>query len=445
MSPKLRFASVLCFVPVLCTAQDNLKAIIERLDRLEQENRALREEMRSLRLELAAQRPATAPESSSAPLTERVEVLESRTADLAQTKVETSSRFPLTITGMALFNAFYNTPNSGDAQYPTTASATPSAANAGGTLRQSIIGLRFQGPGSFAGAKISGSIYTDFFAGSDSSLNHLIRIRTATIQMEWKNTTLIAAQDKPLISIREPDSLAQVGVSPLTSAGNPWLWQPQIRVEQRFALGDSTGFRAQGALYQTSESRTNVPNDYTGTVAPSRPGWEGRFELWRNVSEGRRFELAPGFHISDSHVAGYSIPSRIFSFDWRIRPTAKIDFTGLFFKGRNIAPLGALRQGYFFFNNDPRAVHTIGGWGELAWHPTSRLTFNAFTGQQDDRNSDLVVAGRIGKNLAYGANTMFRIAPNVILSFEGANIRTTYLGTGVRSVTHYDLALAYLF
>jgi hypothetical protein len=89
-------------------------------------------------------------------------------------------------------------------------------------------------------------------------------------------------------------------------------------------------------------------------------------------------------------------------------------------------------------------VHATGGWGQLALHPTSRLTFNLFTGQQDDRNRDLL-PGFIAKNLAWGANAMYRLGPNVMAALEASQIRTNYLGTGVRLVNHYDLALAYLF
>ena len=39
---------------------------------------------------------------------ERLEVLEQRTQDLAQTKVEASQRLPISLTGMLLFNAFWN-------------------------------------------------------------------------------------------------------------------------------------------------------------------------------------------------------------------------------------------------------------------------------------------------------------------------------------------------
>jgi hypothetical protein len=77
-------------------------------------------------------------------------------------------------------------------------------------------------------------------------------------------------------------------------------------------------------------------------------------------------------------------------------------------------------------------------------HAAPRLDFHLFTGQQDDRNSDLA-DGRIGKNLMYGGNLYYHLAPNVILGLEASQLRTMYLGQGFRINNHYDLALGYLF
>jgi hypothetical protein len=51
----------------------------------------------------------------------------------------------------------------------------------------------------------------------------------------------------------------------------------------------------------------------------------------------------------------------------------------------------------------------------------------------------------IGSNPAYFANLMYRLAPNVILSVEGGQVRTKYFQVGNRLNDHYDLAIAYLF
>jgi len=73
-----------------------------------------------------------------------------------------------------------------------------------------------------------------------------------------------------------------------------------------------------------------------------------------------------------------------------------------------------------------------------------RVDAHFFTGQQDDDNAQLG-AGDIGKNLVFGANLFFRIAPNVILAPEVSQLRTAYLARGTVINNHYDLALAYLF
>ena len=89
-------------------------------------------------------------------------------------------------------------------------------------------------------------------------------------------------------------------------------------------------------------------------------------------------------------------------------------------------------------------VHSKGGWTQLTLLATNRLSFNLFSGLHDDRNRDLR-PGRIGKNMAYGANFFYRLAPNVLVGLESSQVRTSYIGVGNRLNNHYDLALAYLF
>jgi hypothetical protein len=85
-----------------------------------------------------------------------------------------------------------------------------------------------------------------------------------------------------------------------------------------------------------------------------------------------------------------------------------------------------------------------GGWGQVTLHALPRLDFHLFTGQVDDANAELGT-GSIGKNLLFGGNAYFHIAPNVLMGMEASQVRTVYLGQGVRINNHYDLALAYLF
>jgi hypothetical protein len=445
--------STVLFSPSFGFAQtsNEVKEILDRLTRLEQENRELANEVRLLREELASSQKVSPPSdaaasatpTSAAPAAERIDVLERRVGELQQTKVESSQRFPVKLTGTLLFNAYMNGRNSDDQQYPTVAQPTSGPSSTGASFRQTVLGLQFDGP-TWAGARFGGTAYVDFYSGSSNSLNHLVRLRIATMDLDWKNTTLTFGQDKPIISPREPNSLAQMGVSPLTGAGNLWLWQPQARIEQRFSFGESAGLKAQAGLFETAETSNAVPAQYANSQARGRPGYEGRFNFWRDFGSGKRIEIAPGFHFSSSHVAGTSVPSNIFSVDWMLAPSSKLQFTGMYFQGKNVAGLGSLRQGYSFFGDQIVAIHAVGGWGQITIPITPRLSFNAFSGEEDDRARDLL-PGAINRNVVTGANLFYRFAPNVMGSFEASQTRTVYISLGNRLNNHYDLALAYLF
>ena len=428
----VKCAAWLLGISSLCAGQE-MKEILERLNRVEEQNRQLLQEVRELKAQISTPAPVAA---SAAPVEEKVVVQEQRVNELDQTKVGTEQRFPVTLTGTVLFNAFLNGRNSNGVMNPVVAGQRAGAAGAGASLRQTVLGFRFNGPDLPGGGKASGALFFDFFGGSGTSLNQLVRLRVANVDLAWKNTTLSFGQDKPILAPREPDSLAQVGVSPLTGSGNLWLWQPQFRVEQRFGFGENAGLRAQAGVYQTNEN-------YEGVASPPRPGLEGRFEFWAQ-SEGRRIEIAPGFHASDSHTLGQTVPSRIFSVDWLARPNSRVDFTGQFFTGKNVSVIGGLRRGIAVVGYRLKPVHATGGWAQFALHVTPRMTFNLYGGQEDDRNVDLSL-GNIAKNQEYAGNIMYRLAPNVLTSFEFSQLRTTYLGGKTSLNPHYDLALAYLF
>ena len=441
-----------CLSAAILFGQTNpaLDRILARLDQMEQENRKLTGQVAELRAELEALRITAAAPASAAvpveapPLTERLAVQEARTEEMAQTKVEASQRNPISITGMLLFNAFRNGNYAGTNQYPAVASSARSQNSSGASLRQTVLGLAFQGPSLPWGGKATGSVYMDFFAGSALPEDHIFHLRVATLDLTWPNTTLTVGQDKPIIAPREPDSLAQVGVSPLTSAGNLWDWQPQVRVEQRFHFGENSGVRAQAGIYQTQELDASVPAAYARTLERARPGYEGRAEFWHRSGD-RRFELAPGYHASTTHVAGTSVDSRIVSFDGLWRPAPLLEVTGAFFRGENVASLGAFRQS-FRIDGPSRAVpvHSVGGWAQLAVFATSKLTFHIYGGEHFNRASDLL-PGAGHRNFVYAGNFMYRLAPNILGSFEVSQARTNYLNQGLRLNNHYDVALAYLF
>jgi hypothetical protein len=344
---------------------------------------------------------------------------------------------------MLLFNAFENGRN-GTTQYPVTANLTAGASSDGATVRQTILGLRFNGPALPGGGTATGSLNLDFFGGTSAPSNNLLRIRTASLDLTWGNTTLSVGQDKPLISPRDPSSFAQVGVAPLTAAGNLWDWNPQVRIEHRFLFGENTGLKAQGEVYETTENySSSLPAEYAGSLEKSRPAWQGRLEFFHG-GDDRRIEVAPGFSVGNTHVAGSSIQSTIASLDWLIRPFSLIEFSGEAFHGQDVAGLGALPGFNVQESGAVNAVRSYGEWGQVALFPAARLSVHFYAGEQYNHPADISAAS-IQRNFVYAGNLMYKLAPNILAALEASQTRTEYLGSLPRLNNHYDLALAYLF
>jgi len=420
-----RWVLLLAALPLAC---QDLAAILSRLEKLESENRELKQEVKQLR-ELVEGKPS---------VPERLEIVERRVEEQASTKVEAANRFPLTLTGMALFQTFYNTRGANSVDVPTTAAATPGRAAAGASVRQSVIGLRYNGPVTLWGGKVSGSLFMDFWDGNTEGATPPFRVRTADFTVDWATRSFSAGLMKPLISPHDPSSMAYVGILPLTSSGNLWRWQPQVRFEQRAGW-----FKGQAALMQTAEDSTGAPANLLQNRR--RPGLELRGAIGHAFSGDRSFEIGVGGHVSESRVGAQSLPSRIVSIDWLVAPVSKLSLSGMFFRGEKVHHLGALRQSFRIAANGLiNTVHSTGGWGQASIAATNRVTLNLFGGVHNDRDSDMN-RGQNGLNRSGGANVMYKLAPNVVLSFEGLQIRSDFIGTANRRMNRYDLTIAYLF
>ena len=107
-----------------------------------------------------------------------------------QTKVESSSKYPLRVTGLILFNSFINRGIVDNIDLPEAALSnqnnTTGNGSAGATLRQTILGLQGYGP-RIAGARTSANVDLDFFAGlaysSYATSAGTVRMRTASVNL----------------------------------------------------------------------------------------------------------------------------------------------------------------------------------------------------------------------------------------------------------------------
>jgi hypothetical protein len=122
----------------------------------------------------------------------------------------------------------------------------------------------------------------DLFPGYDPqalATNAQGRLRLAYIEGQWKTRSVIVGQDKPIFNPREPNSLAQVGFSPLSSSGNLYLWLPQMSFEQRLMLGARQDIRADIGVVQIAEDVARVPSEFVSAIEKKRPALEGRFQF----------------------------------------------------------------------------------------------------------------------------------------------------------------------
>jgi hypothetical protein len=411
---------------------ETVQHILDRLDSLEKQNAELLKEIRDLRQELAG-----APKAP--PVEERVEALEQRTAEQAQTKISASQRLPISLTGMLLFDATEtNARNVG--AYNGNAYGLDMTGS-GATLRQSIIGLEYYGPHIFGDGQIHGSLAMDFYSGTEDSV---LRIRRGVVSFDWKRRSITFGQDKPLIAPWQPTSFAHVGTPPLAGAGNLWFWLPQATYEERIPLSTKNQLKLQASVIETNETYSSAQTAYSAATASPRPGAEARIEYQRSLGDQPVLTLGFGAHTSSSHALGASIPSRVISGDFKYQPQKWLQLSGTFLHGENFANLGGLSPGVTTAQYAAVPIHASAGWLQAAFPVTPRLTFDVYAGRQLNAASDLVSKDPF-TSLAYAANVLYRIASNVVLGFEGGQTRLTYLNAVPFSAHRFDATVAYLF
>jgi hypothetical protein len=425
---------------------DALQRILDRLDTLEKQNEALLAEVKQLRE--TVKNAQTASTTQTEHLQEQVEVQGQEIKDQAQSKVASSQRFSIALTGMFLFDSYLFTGRTTQTFTPSSDLYAMGGSTAGATLRQSIIGFDFGGPPLPGGGQMHGSLSMDFYAqaaNTQTGLDDIFRIRRGVVSFDWKNRSVIVGQDKSLIAPLQPTSFAWVGIPPLSGAGNLWLWRPQIRYEERIPLSSSTQATLQAGVLETDEYYSAPYLSSSVYVQPARPAIQARFQLQHNWSDETRITVGIGGHASDTHISGHSVPSRVISLDALYKPFQKLEISGTLFYGENFANLGGEPPGVTVEKNgNVVPVHGAAGWVQVALPVTKRLTFDVYAGRQVNDSHDLTEYEML-RTLTYAGNVLYRLSPNVILGFEGSRNRLDEYEARQLFTNRYDATVAYLF
>ncbi len=419
---------------------------------------------------------ATISPASATPLEERIKKLEESTSLLGskideqyQTKVETASKYRARLSGIVLMNAFRNVGASDNLDFPNFAQPLApgtSVATLGATLRQSEIGVEIFGP-SVAGARTAANVQLDFAGGFPTTGNGvnfgIVRLQTASLRMDWANTSIVAGQDSLFLSPLSPTSFASLATPAFAFAGNLWGWTPQLRVEHRFEFADRQTLTVQAGVLDNldweypygSFNRNAQSGEQSGQPAAGlRTAWS------RPVFDHPLTFGVGGYYGRQDWNWGRYVDAWAGMADWQIPFTRRATVSGEFYRGRGIGGLGAGMGRSVLFGGYPALAFTpihgldsAGGWTQLKFQLTSKIDLNAVIAQDDAFTADIRgfatdannYSPILGRNRGALANVVFRPRSDLLFSAELRRLRTFPVYSDSSVTNQLNLAMGILF
>jgi hypothetical protein len=410
---------------------------------------------------------ASKPAETLEDVRQNQELIAAQVEEQHQTKVESSSRYRVKLSGLILMNAFAN---SGSVDVPDLANrafAPTQKTGIGATMRQTVLGVQVFGP-EVAGAQTSGSLAVDFFGGTPQvpygATAGIVRLRTGSMRFDWKNNSVVMGQEAPFFAPLSPTSFATIGEPALSWAGNLWVWTPQIVAEHRFRSTEDSWFSIQGGLLMPLTEQIPDTAQYTGIEAGQRsrrPAIGTEFS-WNAKAFGQPVMIGIGAY--DSHLKyelGRETESWAVTGNWRLPLSSRFEFSGEGYRGKAVGGLGGGIWQSVAYNGDPalsstqfRPLNSIGGWSQLKYRFNPRWELNGAAGQDNVLASDVLWAGGLrgeftprllSRNREAFGNVIFHPRSNLLLSAEYRHIWTWQANGASRTADHVNLAAGISF
>jgi hypothetical protein len=414
-------------IPSAAAAQDPLAEITRELAKLRAEVQQLRDQVAAL------QRGSAEPPAS-------LSILQTQVAELAQTRVESTSRVPVKVFGTLHGHFFTNSGNANWLDIPNLtlpAGAQPSGTT-GATLRQTRIGLTVDAP-RVGGFKTSGVVAMDFFGGvpafQTGQTMPLPRLLVGYARIEGERVSVQVGQDDMMLAPRDPSSLAGFASPILSRSGNLYLRVPQARVEYRIAahVHAMAGIVAPVGGDFTSVDYLFVPPALSAERS-RRPGVQARLAYVSGEPDALRFvDIGVAGHASWERQDARLARSWAGAIDFGARRDL-LGVAGEVFAGDNIDAFG----GALGLN-----ARAAGGWSEVQLFPTNRLRLTTGFGVDDIRDDRRLALPRRQNRSIYGG-VQLSLTPELTASFEYRNLRTLIGNTPHRN-HHFDWVLTHAF
>lgn len=425
---------------------------------------------------------ATASSSSNspsgitpAPLEDRVAALEEssqllngKVDDQYQTKVESASKYRVRFSGLVLLNVFSNRGATDTQDFPTYVTGpTPYDSNGsfGATLRQSEFGVEVFGP-RVAGARTSGAVQVDFSGGFPNLDNGvtfgLVRLRTASMRMDWEHTSIVAGQDNFFLAPLSPTSFASIAVPAFSYAGNLWGWIPQVRIEHRFDLSDKQSISIAGGILDGVTGDSPYAQDKNLPQPGERSGQPayGARVAWAHNVFGQTLRLGTAGYYNrqdwgfNRHADGWASMA-----DWEIPLAPRLTLSGEFYRGRGIGGLGGGIGRSALFDGNPgnpnspvQPLNSLGGWSQFKVRATSKLEINAAYGLDNPFAIDIRgystgqgYVSSLVQNRSAMANFIYRPRSNLLFSAEYRHLQTFAIDSESHNADQVNLIMGILF
>ncbi len=414
----------------------------------------------------AAARDADSLRASVTQLREETDLLQAQVKQHDQTKVETSSKYPLRLSGTLLLTSIFNSTNADNFNLPIVAAPRVPATPQGSlseTASQTILGLDASGPRLW-GAKSYADLNADFWGGTASTsytaAAGAFRLRTFHARLEWPTRTLGVALDRPLISPWQPTSWVTLAEPALAWSGNLWAWSPQLVFKQDAILHDfNFGIGlidppAPGAYTQGQASPTNLPSP---SERSRQPGYESRIGFassWRdhplNVGAG-------GYYSRQSYPYANHVDAWAGSVDWDMVFSQAFRFSGQLYRGKAIGGLGGGAFKDYVSSSVEHyldGLNAAGGWAQAKVTFSSWLEANLSAGLDnayaaDLRDSDQAMGqgsyASLARNETLIGNLVYRPKSYLLLSTEFRQINSRSINGRAWQDRVFGVATGYIF
>jgi regulator of replication initiation timing len=401
-------------------------------------------------------------------LEENQQLLDAKMNEQSQTKVESGSKYRVRLSGIVLLNLFDDQGTNDNLDFPEIAvprSPSQSTGAFGGTLRQSQIGLDVFGP-DIAGARTSANVKFDFAGGfvglSNGFSMGVVRLRTSTVRLDWSDTSIIAGQDSLFFAPLYPTSLASLAVPALAYSGNLWNWTPQLRIEHRLQLSDSSRFLLQAGILDSLTGE--IPAGFTRYGAAGeqsgQPAYASRV-AWTHSLAGHDLTLGFGGYYAAQHPwFGRNVDGWAGTTDLTLPLGNFVTLSGEFYRGQAIGGLNGgigqsiLQTGPF---SDPTTrvggLDSMGGWVQLKVKPTPKVEVNGAFGQDNPFAGELrrfpatqsVYNMLLSRNRTPLVNFIYQPRSDVMFSVEYRRLETFQLFNDENAANQVNMSVGYIF